>query len=98
MALKIVWAKRALSGYSNIIAYLEQNWTEKEAKNFVRQSNEFFELLKQYPEMLQKTEKYLNVYRGPINKHTILTYRLKLKKQQIELINIRSARQRPLKK
>ena len=98
MALEIVWTKRAEQGYGRIVEYLEENWTEREIKNFIQESNAFFELLKQYPEMLQKTIHCKNVYRGPINKHTILTYRVKPRKKQIELINIRSTRQKPLKK
>ena len=97
MALKIVWTKRAIAGYDSIITYLEEQWTEKEVRNFVQQTDEFFRLLKEYPEMLQKTEKHKNVYRGPINKLTILTYRVKPRKKLIELINIRSARKKPLK-
>ncbi len=97
MALKIVWTNRALAGYDRIIIYLEEEWTEKEVKNFVQQTDEFFKLLKKYPEMLQKTQKHKNVYRGPINKLTILTYRVKPRKKLIELINIRSTRKKPLK-
>lgn len=97
MALKIVWTKRAIAGYDSIITYLEEQWTEKEVRNFVQQTEEFFRLLKEYPEMLQKTEKHKNMYRGPINKLTVLTYRVKPRKKLIELINIRSARKRPLK-
>ncbi|WP_421977544.1 type II toxin-antitoxin system RelE/ParE family toxin [Roseivirga seohaensis] len=97
MALEIVWTKRAIAGFDNTIKYIEKNFTDKEVKRFVKQSTEFFELLKLYPEMLEKTEKQENVYRGPINKYTILTYRLVKKTNQIQLINIRSARRKPLK-
>lgn len=94
MAFEIVWTKRAIQGYRQIIAYLEEQWTEKEIRQFVNQCQDFFELLKRYPEMLEKTSKHPNVHRGPINKHTVLTYRIKPRKQQIELINIRAAKQR----
>lgn len=77
--------------------YLEQHWTDKEVRNFIRESDEFFTLLSEYPVLLQKTNKHKNVYRGPLNKLTILTYRVKPRKQVIELINIRGARQKPLK-
>jgi len=97
MALEVVWTKRAETGYDRIITYLETEFTEKEVRKFVQQSHEFFELLSEYPEMLEKSGKQKNVHRGPINKHTILTYRIKPRKKQIELINIRSTRQKPLK-
>jgi len=97
MALEIVWTKRAEAGYAKIVDYLETYFTEKEVQKFVRQSHGFFELLSEYPEMLESTKKYKYVHRGPINKHTMLTYRIKPRKQQIELINIRSSRQKPLR-
>ena len=62
----------------------------------MQESKRFFELLKEYPEMLQRTAHYKNVFRDPINKYTILTYRVKPRKKQIELINIRSSKLRPL--
>ena len=97
MALEIVWTKRAQTGYDKIIDHLETHFSDKEVQRFVRQSNEFFNLLSQYPELLESTKKHNYLHRGPINKYTILTYRIKPRKKQIELINIRSARQKPLK-
>lgn len=97
MALALVWTKRAIQGYDRIVCYLEEHWTDKEVRNFIRESDEFFTLLSEYPELLQKTSRHKNVYRGPMNKLTVITYRLKPRKHQIELINIRSARQKTLK-
>lgn len=97
MALTIVWTKRAIQGYDKIVQYLETNWTEREVRKFIQEGDEFFLLLSQYPDLLQKTATYKNLYRGPMNSLTIITYRVKPRKQQIELINIRSARQKPLK-
>ncbi|MBV6643412.1 MAG: type II toxin-antitoxin system RelE/ParE family toxin [Cyclobacteriaceae bacterium] len=97
MALEIVWTKRAESGYAKIIKYLEDHFTEEIIRKFVVQSNQFFELLSEYPEMLESSKKQKYLRRGPINKYTILTYRIKPRKKQIELINIRSSRQMPIK-
>lgn len=97
MALALVWTTRAIHGYDKIVRYLEQNWTEKEVRNFIHESEEFFKLLSEYPALLQETSRYKNVHRGPLNKLTVITYRVKPRKHQIELINIRSARQKPLK-
>jgi plasmid stabilization system protein ParE len=97
MALALVWTKRAIQGYDKVVRYLEEHWTEREVRNFVRESDDFFTLLSEYPELLQKTNRFKNVHRGPLNKLTIITYRVKTRKQQIEIINIRSARQRPVK-
>lgn len=55
-----------MTGYDMVIAHLEQHWTEKEVQNFVRESRDFFELLRDYPEMLEMTGMQKNVHRGPI--------------------------------
>jgi plasmid stabilization system protein ParE len=98
MAFKIIWTKQAAKGYDKIIDHLQENWSEKEIINFIEETDRFFEILTQYPEILQKTNKKKNVYRGPINSLTILTYRVKPVNKYIELINIRGSRQKPLKR
>jgi hypothetical protein len=60
------------------------------------ETNKFFENLVLHPELLRKSARHKNLHRGPINPLTILTYRIKPHKKQIELINIRGARQKPL--
>jgi len=46
MALELVWSKRADQGYARIVKYLEDEWTDKEVQNFVRETKHFFDLLK----------------------------------------------------
>jgi len=97
MALEIVWTKQAEKGYAKIIKYLDSHFGDKEIRNFIRQTHDFFDLLTEYPEMLKASKKHKYLHRGPINKNTILTYRIKPRKKQIQLINIRAARKKPLK-
>lgn len=96
MDFEIVWTKRAVEGYENVINYLKENFTDKEIIDFVSSTNKFFETLRRHPELLRRTLRQKNVHRGPINPLTILTYRIKVRKKQIELINIIGARQKPL--
>jgi plasmid stabilization system protein ParE len=95
MALTLVWTKRAEQGYARIVRYLEEEWTDKEVGNFVRETKHFFDLLAENPHMLEPTGNHKNLYRGPINRLTILTYRYKPRKKEIVLVNIRGARQKP---
>jgi plasmid stabilization system protein ParE len=97
MALTIVWTRRAEEGFDQILRYLEQNWTDREIGNFVRNTYSFLELLKMNPYLFERSKSKKNIHRGPINNLTILTYRIKPKMGIIELLNIRSARQKPLK-
>jgi plasmid stabilization system protein ParE len=95
MALKLVWSKRAEQGYARIVKYLEEEWTDREVGNFVRETKHFFDLLKENPNMLEPTGSHKYLYRGPINRLTILTYRHKPRKKEIVLVNIRAAKQKP---
>ena len=96
MELEIVWSKSAASGYSKILIYLDEKWSEKEVKDFENQVRKFLNTLRKQPYIL-KESKRKGYRRGPINKHTILTYRLDKKKNQLQLIHLRGAKQKPLK-
>jgi plasmid stabilization system protein ParE len=98
MALKVTWTPRAEQGYDKIIKNIEKNWTGREISNFIIETKEFLKLLEKNPYLLEPSQTRKNVFRGPLNRLTILTYRIKPRKNQIELLNIRSARQKPLKK
>lgn len=97
MVVKIVWTKRAVQGYTRIVKYLEDEWTEREVRNFVRETNHFFNTLTKNPRLLKPSLSKKDLFRGPINRLTILTYRFNPRKKEIVLINIREARRRPLK-
>ena len=97
MAIKILWSKRAEQGYIGIVNYLEENWTDKEVSKFIRETNHFFELLKENPHLLELSQKQSNLFRGPINKLTILTYHYIPQRNEVILVNIRSTRKKPLK-
>ena len=97
MAVEIVWSKRAYQGYARIVKYLEEEWTEREVKKFVRETKRFFDLLKRNPRMLEPSKTHKDLYRGPVNRLTILTYRYTPRKKEIILVNIRDTRKKPLK-
>jgi plasmid stabilization system protein ParE len=97
MDFELVWTKRAITGYDRIINYLLDNWSEREVRNFIKESEEFFSLLVKFPNMLTKSATLNNVYRGPMNKLTLITYKVKTRKKEIQIINIRSTRQQPIK-
>ncbi len=97
MAFEIIWTRQAARGFDKIINYLQENWTDKEVITFVTEADRFFETLITHPEILQMSNRKQNIHRGPLNSLTIITYRIKPKSKQIQLLNIRGARQRPIK-
>ncbi|MGD1845232.1 MAG: type II toxin-antitoxin system RelE/ParE family toxin [Salibacteraceae bacterium] len=94
MALTIFWTKRASSDFEGIQQYLENEWTEREVKKFTLHTFYFIDQLAIYPRLLPPGPRK-NTHRGPINKHTILTYRYWPRKKQIEIISLRGTRQKP---
>ncbi|WP_083985271.1 type II toxin-antitoxin system RelE/ParE family toxin [Geofilum rubicundum] len=98
MALEIVWSKRAENGYDKILRHLEEEWTEREIRNFINETRQFLSLLEKNPHLLEPSQVRKNIYRGPMNRLTIVTYRVKPRIKLIELLNVRSSRQRPLRK
>ena len=97
MGLQVRWTTQAEKGYDNIINHLKEKWTQREIDNFVNETRQFLKLLENNPNMLEASRTRKNVYRGPMNHLTIITYRIKPRKKIIELLNVRSARKKPLK-
>ena len=97
MAVEIVWSKRADQGYARNVKYLEEEWSEREVQNFIRETKHFFDLLKHNPLMLEQYKSHKNLYRGLVNRLAILTYRYTPLKKEIVLVNIRDARKQPSK-
>ena len=87
---------RAIKGFDKIIAYLQENWTDREVANFIGETDRFLEALSTHPDILERSAKNKNLHRGPLNPLTIVTYRVKPLKKEIEIVNIRGARQKPL--
>ena len=95
MALEVVWTRRAEIGYDRIIRYLEKEWSAREIRNFIDETRQFLELLKRNPRLLEPSQIQKNTYRGPMNRLTIVTYRIRPRKHQVELLNIRGSKQMP---
>ncbi|MES2379318.1 MAG: hypothetical protein V4553_22190 [Bacteroidota bacterium] len=55
MGVEIIWTQKALKTFGKRIAYLEENWTEKEIFNFTARVNEYLETLKSEPLMFRKS-------------------------------------------
>ena len=97
MALNVIWSPQAIQTFSEIIDYLHKNWTEKEIRNFVQQSNKIIEHICLNPEMYQESQKKKHQYRAFIFKPVSLVYRYKPQKKEIELITFWNNRRDPPK-
>jgi len=71
MALKIVCSKRAENGYDKIIQYLEEEWTDREIQDFIKETRQFLSFPEKNPHLLEPSQAQKNIYRGPMNRLTI---------------------------
>jgi len=95
MAYKIIWLPKAEKRYDEIIAWLQDNWSDKEITSFISRTDEVLGLICVHPEAYKLSEKK-SVRQALITKHNLLLYRKKGNK--IELITFFDTRQKPSKK
>ncbi|WP_035650518.1 type II toxin-antitoxin system RelE/ParE family toxin [Flavobacterium sp. ASV13] len=73
--MNLIWAPQAKQDFWNNIDYLEAEWSEKVAQNFIDKVNTTIELLKNDNILFIKTN-YKSVYKIVITKHISLYYRI----------------------
>lgn len=76
MVTQIIWNKRAKKVFSEIIDYLEEEFSDKTAANFVKKVFTKLEILRKYPEMGRKSKKRKTVRQIKVDKYRKMFYRL----------------------
>ncbi len=94
---EILWTDSAKISFHKIIAWLRQQWTEKEVDKFIQRTEEMLYVLKRYPEMCRPSVKRKNVRIGILDKHTQLIYHYKPQKKQIVILLFWGMKQNPAK-
>lgn len=95
MALTIKWTKRSRETFDTVIKYLEENWTEREIKNFIAEANRVIGHITIMPLMFRRSEKR-GIHEAVIVPQCILIYRIK--KKEIQLLAFFDTKQNPKKK
>ena len=95
MARQIIWLPKAEEKFDEIIAYLQNNWTEKEVSNFIKRTEKVLQLILAFPKLYRRSKRK-NIYEAFITKHNLLLYRIT--RHKIELITFFDTRQHPKKK
>ena len=93
---RIIWTLRAFENLKRIINYLEENWTDKEIKNFSYRLNIYLAFIEKKPRSFPASKNKLNIRRAVITKHNTIYY--KIRKDTIALIAIIDNRQNPKKR
>jgi plasmid stabilization system protein ParE len=97
MAVVIKWTNEAKKTFDDNINYLIAEWTEKEIKNFVKQTNNILLKIVAYPEMYSASRKNPKIRKAAINKYIVLYYRYQPSKHEIMLLTFWHNKQDPKK-
>lgn len=96
MALEVVWSKKALDNFHNVISYLEKNWNDQVIKDFVTRTEKVIWLIAQHPQMFREISNLTSIREAVITKHNLLLYRFS--SNRVELLAVFDTRQHPRKK
>jgi plasmid stabilization system protein ParE len=97
MAFKVIWSPKAVETFDKVIDYLHKNWTEKEIKKFVRETEHVIHLVSINPHLFRASEKE-NIFEAIITKHNLLLYQVNQQSKTIELLSFFDTHQDPKKK
>lgn len=97
MAFKIIWSPKAVDTFENVIDYLQTNWTEKEIRKFVVETEHIIQLISINPHLFRGSEKE-NIFEAVITKHNLLLYQVNQNAKTIELLSFFDTRKDPKKK
>lgn len=75
MARQVIWNKRAIQKFEEIVTYLEENSSEETAIKFVQKIDDLIEKLSKYPEIGRRTKTRKTVRQYKIDKYKKLYYR-----------------------
>lgn len=96
--MEIIWSKKAGETFQKNIDYLKENWTEVEVKKFINRVFAYLETLSKEPFISRKTYKTKNTHIGFIIPHISVVYRIKPKKETLEIVTFIDNRQSSKKK
>jgi plasmid stabilization system protein ParE len=67
MALTIKWSERAKVNYDNVLAYLHDNWSNKEVEKFINRTDSILAIISHQPYMF-KASSHKRIRKAVINK------------------------------
>jgi plasmid stabilization system protein ParE len=71
---RLFWSDRAFEELQNIIDYLNEKWTQREIRNFVKRLDKRLDLIVANPKLFPKTARRKNIRRSVLTKNTVIYY------------------------
>lgn len=91
----IFWTEEAERTFSKVIAYLKENWTDREVESFKNATFKVINLISHYPRLYRRSIKK-GIREVVITPHNVLLYRIR--RTHIELLTFFDTRQDPGRK
>jgi hypothetical protein len=79
------------------LTYLNKEWGENSVQDFISDVNDILMTISRNPKMFISARKKRDIRKGIITKHITLYYRIKQRKNEIELLTFWDNRQDPKK-
>ncbi len=95
MGIVIKWTNEARITFEKNINYLQEEWTDKEIRSFVKQVNNILLRIMAHPEMYSTSAKNFKIRRASINKYIVLYYRYYSSKKEVTLLTFWHNKQDP---
>lgn len=97
MGIVIKWSDEAKKTFDKNINYLQQEWTDREIRNFITQTNNIIAKIASQPEMYATSAKSGNTRKAQINKYIVLYYSYYSSENKIILLSFWHNKQDPKK-
>lgn len=85
------WSPTAEASFRQVIAYLQTNWSEREAADFVRRTDATVRLVCAFPGMSRKGRK--GTREVLVTKHNVMCFRIEA--DELQIVGFWDARQHP---
>jgi plasmid stabilization system protein ParE len=90
---KLVWSDEAIKNLKGIIGYLENNWTQKEIRKFVKLLDKQLALIINNPFLFAQSDHSKGIRKSVLSKQTTIYYRIAV--DEIRIITLFDNRQNP---
>jgi plasmid stabilization system protein ParE len=77
MSLPVRWTTVAEESFAEIIEFLEERWSEREVRSFIRKSNRLIKQISLFPYSYESSALNPNIRRGFVVKQCSLFYEVK---------------------
>jgi plasmid stabilization system protein ParE len=84
--MNLIWSLRALKTYFKVSDYLQEEWGDSVVRNFAGEVEKLIREIQENPLMFEVSKKYKNVRKGFVTEHNTMFYRVKSKKEEIEIL------------